>query len=165
MVTTVTITKHFQANGNSNGRAWTRNDFRTDDGGKFQTYDGDVASQVKALMNQPVEIEYTVKENGQYVNNEIVSVRALNGAAPTPAPVQANGQPTTPADDRQVMINRSAGLARAIEFCSVAGISVAEELDSGGLFMLSDTFARYFETGEFGAASPSSAAAVEESAA
>lgn len=157
--TRVTLTKHFQDSGESNGRAWTRNDFLTADGQRFKTFDADIATEAKRLLNQQVAIQYEIKENGQRVNWMIQEITPIGGAAPV---ARVEGHPTTPADDRQVQINRSAGLARAIEFCSVASIPVVEELDSGGLFQLANTFARFFETGEFGASTPSSEDAVTE---
>lgn len=157
--TQVTLTKHFQENGESNGKAWTRNDFKTADGTRYSTFDGDLASQAKGLLNKPINLEYEIKERGQYVNNTILSISPISGVAETT--FQSNGsQPTTPQADRQEQINRSAGLARAIEFVSVSGESILEAYDNGSLFLLALTFAGFFETGDYGAAAPSSAGAV-----
>ncbi len=156
--TQVTLTKHFQATGQrQNGDTWTRNDFKTADDLKFQTFDGTLASKAKSLLNVPVTLTYEPKERGQFVNNEITDIEPVTGEAPAPSPVAANGQPTAAHQDlKQDVINRSAGLARAIEFLSVAGEPVLDAFDNGSLFELANTFARFFETGEYGAASSSS---------
>lgn len=161
MKTTVTLTQHYKNPGSTNGRDWIRHDFKTDDGQKFQTFDGDLASQVVAYLNQPVELEYQPQERGQYVNNEIKSVAPLsNGAAPA-AVTTAYTTPPAAYDDLQTQINRSAGLARAIEFTGVSGESILEAFDNGSLFELALTFAQFCQTGEYPGAVPSSEAPVE----
>ena len=150
--TQVTLTQHYQSRGTNSRGDWTRNDFKTDDGQKFQTFDFKLASRVKSLMGQLIEIEYEPKENGQYVNFEIVDVTPLGGSSPAPAQ-QAQVQAVASTDSRQEQINRSAGLARAIEFVSVSGESILEAFDNGTLFELALTFARFFETGEIAASS------------
>jgi hypothetical protein len=136
MKTTVTITQHYPVYGESNGRAWVRNDFKFDDGQKFQTFDADLASQVKSLMHRPVELEYEPQERGQYVNNDIKAVTPA-GDAPATAPLAAAATPEIQP------VDRNAGLARAIEFLSVAGENPLKAFDNGTLFELADTFAEY----------------------
>ena len=165
MQTQVTLTKHYQDSGESNGRSWTRNDFVAADGQtRFKTFDGDVASKAKSLLNVPTTITYRLQERGQYVDNILEDIVPVSGEAPAPAPQQSNGHPTAAAVEPAMRgVDRGGGIARAIEFCSVAGISVLEAYDNGSLFDLADTFAEYSAFGtKPGAASPSSVGAGTE---
>ena len=171
MQTQVTLTKHYTDSGTNDRGSWTRNDFVAEDGTtRFKTFDGDVASKAKALLGVPCVVTYDLKERGQYVDNILKDIAPAPGVTQQDV-TQAQAQTAAATTERgerekakQEVINRSAGLARAIEFCSVSGESVALAFDNGSLFELANTFARFIETGEFSAASPSSVDAATEGA-
>lgn len=146
--TQVTLTKHYPPSGNG------PNAFLTADGTRFKAWpDNPVSSLLAQNLNKLVEIEYHIEENGQYVNNMVDSAVVL---------AASSSEPTEPYREEPSIrgVDRGGGIARAIEFLSVAGESVMLAYDDGSLFDLADAFAEYSAFGTRpGAAAPSSAAA------
>lgn len=163
MQTTTVFTKHFTADGeNAKGR-WVRNDFRTEDGQKFSTFNAGIASKVLTIgLDVPINVEYETP-NSQYPNShDLKGVAPASVADPTywkgtyEAQQQANGEGFTPPDDPKFWpsqppvttyqikpVDRNAGLARAIEFCGVTGEDLKEAYLDGSLFEMADVFAAY----------------------
>lgn len=85
--TTTLVTAFEPQHGESKktGKPWTRSDFKDANELKFSTFRGDVASVARALLNQPVVIEYEESQttnNGQtYTNRTLLSVSAAGPGA------------------------------------------------------------------------------------
>ena len=68
---------------NKNGKPYVRSVFKDAEGVEWTTFKGEIASQAEALLGQPVELEVEETQNGQYVNRNLVSVKAhQNGNTP-----------------------------------------------------------------------------------
>src|SRR3990167_7439492 len=136
MATTVLVHHSTKAGTTAKG-TWVLNTFKANDGTEYQTFDAALASQALALMGQPVEIEFTPEERGNFVNNTIVGIAASTQT--TPILQQTYTAPPTVAEIKPV--DRNAGIARAIETFGVAGVDPLENQDA--LFELADVYATY----------------------
>lgn len=138
------------------GKPWTRTDFELGTGVKVQTFKGEVASVARALVGQPVEVEYEETQNGQYTNRTLLSVSAIaNGDHATPA--TANPSPdssnnhtlstqTVAEPERQLRIMRQSALDRALTAFGIAGQDPIEHQSE--LFDLARVYVDFFTTGE-----------------
>jgi hypothetical protein len=148
MQTTTVFTKHFTDSGENARGGWTRNDFRTEDGSKFSTFDAAVASQALALLEQPVLVTYETS-NPQYPNShdlkavEVFTPTLQNGGSAegfTP-PEDPKYWPSQPPAGQIKPVDRNAGLARAIEMFGIAGKDPFANWEE--LFELADVFVAY----------------------
>jgi len=146
--TQITLTKHFPPDGKG------PNAFLTEDNQRFKTFDAELATQLRGVLNIPISLEYHIEEKGQYVNNMIDGFEVIAGAAPIAA--------AAPAGDAVKGVDANSAIARANE----AFISMGENpLDSPAAFAEA---VDYFldlqkQIVKTGAATPSSAGAVAES--
>lgn len=60
--------------GNSAKGAWTLSIFSAADGREYSTFEGALASKANSLLNQPLELEYSEKQNGQFTNYTLEGV-------------------------------------------------------------------------------------------
>lgn len=160
-----TLTAHFAQSGTNARGAWTRHDFTSVSGEKYQTFDAAVANRVYGFSfgdanqpnNKPIVITYDEKpaKDPQYPPNKVITgiEAATVPEAPSVAPVASQTPPTVGVpvgsggpDERQIQIMRQSALERAIRF--VNGDPGAE----GGTFEiynLAEEFLNYFVTGEY----------------
>ena len=73
MPQTLTFTKVFSQDGNSQKGPWTRWDFKTADGDKYQIWN-DEGLKNQIVLHQPTTVEIEVKSSGGYTNKIITAV-------------------------------------------------------------------------------------------
>jgi len=148
MQLTTTLTKAFEpASGNGANGPWTRSDFESAEGLKLSTFKGEIASVARALLNQPVEVEYSEKQNGEYVNRTLLSVKPAEGSTPVPqsAPQPAytpspKGEFRTPAQ-----IIRTSALESAVQsFYAAQADPVGDQV---GLLEVAVTYEKFITEG------------------
>lgn len=134
MPTTHTVfTESFQRSGKIKsgpkaGQDYVAYDFKASDGRRYGTFNNPgLAQAATSTIGKPVVIEYTEKQSGDFTNYNLVSVKLDEAQQSQPLssrsetyPVEQQPAPQNPAPvnnsaDRQTQINRSAGVARAIE--------------------------------------------------
>jgi len=97
-------------------------------GKKITTFERDHAETAKSLKGQKATIDYVEKENGQYVNLNLVSIKPFEeklaaGFSPTP-------------DEKQDSIQRQCALKAAVEFNKALG----EKASIGGVVAAAEAF-------------------------
>lgn len=142
--TTTTLTKHF-ADTLPSGK--TKHSFLGANDVRYTTFKAAIAATAQALVGQPVEVTYTVQQNGEYQNIYLEAVKAANGGvadlgivgtAVNPAPGSSMTQ-TPIADARQESIQRQTSVKTAFEYGASAG------LDSATCFGLADEILNWIE--------------------
>jgi hypothetical protein len=152
----VTLVEHTKKEGNSQHGTWVLNLFKDAAGVTYQIFTDPktgIANKTAHLLNQPAILEYRDKpaKDPQYPpNKEIVDIQPDTSApAVSEAPVASQAPPTRAAfalssgDDRQIQIMRQSALERAIRWFGVAGEGWP------GLYVQSEEFLHYFQTGEY----------------
>lgn len=150
---TTTLRQVATFNGTSARGPWLKTVFTDDQGLEFATFKGEIASQASQLLNVPVVVSYTEKQNGQYTNRTLEAIQAVGGAAPAPAAQPAPGIVTqytpsaasAPESDRQLRIMRQSALERAIMSFVADGEPILTNLP--GLYTLAEEFIDFFENG------------------
>ena len=139
---------------NKEGKPYVRSVFVDDDGIEWTTFKGQLASQADALVGQTVELEGVETQRGEYVNRNLVSVKAhTNGNAPTVATpdvatLSADSTPNnSPSyeETRQLRIMRQSALDRALTAFGIAGQDPIQSIDE--VYDLADEFIDYFVNG------------------
>lgn len=108
-VSTVLVSHDPQQKNTSRGPS-TLHIFKDQQGNEYTTWKTEIANVAFGLLNQPVVVDFTEKQNGQYTNRVLDGVVGANGAAPTAmAPAQAPKAPAAPAqlynqDEKQILI-------------------------------------------------------------
>lgn len=162
LTVTTTLVEHDSKSGTGKKGRWVLNLFEDEHGDTYQTFDRALASEAADLLDvEGVEIEYTEEENGDFTNFVIQAVTGPDSVTAKPkSRARSNGNGSSRSNgngrggrgndaDRQKVINRSAGLARAIETFAVAGTDPFEE--EIALFELAIRYAEFIETGEVSA--------------
>lgn len=143
-----TLQSHESKSGNGPRGPWTLNIFQTSSGLKVQTFDKAIASAALDLLGERVEMTYTEEKRGEFTNYTLTSISpAPEGAAEDSAPAGTKAAFDTA---KQEVINRSAGLSRAIEAYATSGLEPLSDLE--GVQELALRFAAFIETGEIVAA-------------
>jgi hypothetical protein len=149
MQLTTTLTKAFEpASGNGSNGPWTRSDFESAEGLKLSTFKGEVASVARALLNQPVEVEYSEKQNGEYVNRTLLSVKPAEGAAgPNPEYNAQAAKAYTPKGEFRTpaQIIRTSALESAVQsFYAAQADPVGDQV---GLLEVAVTYEKFITEG------------------
>lgn len=114
--TTTVIEKVFTANGNKNGREWTRYDVKAGDGRKYVTFKDPVGRAAQGCEGHPAELEFTVQTNDRGTNYLLDAVRGpLNADAVPKKPEGGNGYVKAQENpDTQRSIRASVALEHAV---------------------------------------------------
>lgn len=148
---TTTLRQVATFSGTSARGPWLKTVFTDEQGVEYATFKGEVASVANQLLNVPVVVSFTEKQNGQYTNRTLEAVTPTAGATPSPSPAQAAAPAYTPSPavttepDRQLRIMRQSALERAIMSFVADGEPILTNLT--GLYQLAGEFIDFFENG------------------
>jgi hypothetical protein len=136
VITTVEDVK-VVAEGNKNGRDWTKSAVIAGDGREYATFDGELASEASRLKGQTVKITFTESQRGKYTNYDLTDIESAEGA--TPVAINSNGSSSRKDEFRsKYEIRYTAALEQAITAFGVSGVDVITKVPE--LYELADEF-------------------------
>jgi hypothetical protein len=137
VITTVEDVK-VVAEGNKNGRDWTKSAVIAGDGREYATFDGELASEAKSLTGQTVKITFTESQRGKYTNYDLTDIEAAEGATPVAANSNGNSGSRSGEFRSKYEIRYSVALEQAITAFGVSGVDVITKVPE--LYELADEF-------------------------
>lgn len=92
-------------------------EFNSIEGIKFSTWNAALASQVKAMLNQPVIVEYEVKQNAGFTNHYLISVHTVDEVLETEdtSVVDQTLVPLSRTLDKDTQIAKAVALKAAVD--------------------------------------------------
>jgi len=144
----VTFTQHYTDVVNTKYGTKTKNTFVTDDGERFESWNAGIAAKVAAGIDQPLNILFERKTQGQYTNLEIKEVLggSVVGAAtplqPTTTPVAVTTQTSETQDERQTRIMRQSALKIAVQAFTAENLEPVSNTEA--VFQLAEEYVEFF---------------------
>ena len=145
MPQTLTFAKVFTAEGEKNGKTWTRWDFKTEDGERYVTFNAGLANKISTNTPVTVEIEGENKIAALIASVPAENQQASSGSGGGPASPQGGAQSVTAPSERDTQIHRQTAAkvaAKLLDFFP------EEEQSLETFFTVSDQLVSYFATGE-----------------
>ena len=94
-ITTV-LTNHQQKSVNTQKGPGVVHEFDADNGMRLATFSQDIANHAHLLQGAPVEVVYSTRRKGEYVNYTLLGVQPADGNSPTAAKSAETVAKTTP---------------------------------------------------------------------